>query len=91
LELDCFNEKLGIAVEYMGQQHYKWCSFAKQTYSDFREQVKRDRLKKELCEKNNVQLIVVPYNVSHNLIHTYIIYHLPEIVRQRINDEQIEL
>lgn len=84
LELDCYNDKLKLAVEYNGIQHYKWCSFAKQTYTDFREQVKRDRIKIDLCEKNGVYLIVVPYNVSISLIPTYIMYHLPEIVRKRL-------
>lgn len=84
LELDCYNEKLKLAVEYNGVQHYKWCSFAKQNYTDFREQVRRDRIKVELCEQNGVYLIVVPYNVALQQIPTYIMYHLPEIVRRRL-------
>lgn len=84
LELDCYNDKLKLAVEYNGIQHYKWCSFAKQSYHDFREQVRRDRIKVELCEQNGVYLIVVPYNVSLAQIPTYIMYHLPEIVRKRL-------
>jgi hypothetical protein len=91
LELDCYNENLRIGVEYSGEAHFKWSAYAKQTYSDFREQVRRDRLKKELCAKNNVHLIVVPYNVPHNLIPTYIVYHLPEIVRKRVSDDKIEI
>ena len=90
-ELECYNEKLGLAVEYMSLSHYKWSAVAKQTYSEFREQVRKDKLKKELCEKHGVMLIIVPYNVSHALIPTYIVYHLPEIVRKRIKDENIEL
>lgn len=84
LELDCYNDKLKLAVEYNGIQHYKWCSFAKQTYSDFREQIRRDRIKVELCEQHGVYLIVVPYNVTLSQIPTYIMYHLPEIVRKRL-------
>jgi hypothetical protein len=84
LELDCYNDKLKLAVEYNGIQHYKWCSFAKQSYSDFREQIRRDRIKVDLCEQHGVYLIVVPYNVTLSQIPTYIMYHLPEIVRKRL-------
>lgn len=87
LELDCYNEKLKLAVEYGGEQHYKWCSFAKQSYTDFRNQIYRDRIKADLCKEHGVYLIVVPYNVPLNLIPTYIIYHLPEIIRKRLNKE----
>lgn len=88
LELDCYNEKLKLAVEYQGQQHMKWCDFTKQSYNDFRNQVYRDRIKVKLCKKQGVYLIVVPYNVPFNLIPTYIIHHLPEIVRKRLKETQ---
>lgn len=89
LELDCYNEKLKLAVEYGGEQHFKWCSFAKQSYADFRSQVYRDRIKVNACKEHGVYLIMVPYNVPLHLIPTYIIYHLPEIVRKRLNETQI--
>lgn len=89
LELDCYNEKLKLAVEYGGEQHFKWCSFAKQSYTDFRNQVYRDRIKVELCKEHGVYLIVVPYNVPLTLIPTYIIYHLPEIVRKRLHEAHL--
>ncbi len=89
LELDCYNEKLKLAVEYSGFQHYVYPNFLKQTYKEFKEQQRRDILKKELCEKNGVNLIVVPHNVQHHLIPTYIMYHLPEIVQQRLKNDNI--
>lgn len=88
LELDCYNEKLKLAVEYNGEQHYVWPNgFKNQSYQDFLDQMKRDALKMKMCETYGVDLIVVPYNVPHHLIPTYIIYHLPEIVRRRLDED----
>ena len=92
LELDCYNEKLKLAVEYNGEQHYVWPNgFKNQSYQDFLNQIKRDELKKNICDKSGVDLIVVPYNVPYHLIPTYIIYHLPEIVRRRLEEDHFML
>lgn len=89
LELDCYNEELRIAVEYNGEQHYKWPNFTNQTYTQFLNQVRRDKLKRELCDKNGVYLIVVPYKVSHEKIPEYITSYLPETIQKRLREEQI--
>jgi hypothetical protein len=60
LELDGYNEELGIAFEHQGQQHYKYNKFFHGSLEDFEKQKERDILKKELCQKNNVKLIIVP-------------------------------
>lgn len=57
LELDCYNDDLKIAVEYNGEQHYKWPNFTNQTYAQFINQVRRDDLKRHLCDKHNVYLL----------------------------------
>lgn len=89
LELDCYNEELQIAVEYNGEQHYTWPNFTNQTYQQFINQVRRDQLKIELCDRNGVYLIVVPYNVSHDKIPEFIISHLPETLQKRLHEEHI--
>jgi hypothetical protein len=88
LELDCYNSELQIAVEYNGEQHYKWPNFTNQTYQQFIDQVRRDSLKMNLCDRNGVYLIVVPYNVPHDKISSYIISHLPETIQKRIHEEK---
>lgn len=88
LELDCYNDELKIAVEYNGEQHYKWPNFTNQTYQQFINQVRRDTLKLDLCDKNGVYLIVVPYNVSYDNIPSYIMSHLPETIQRRLQEEQ---
>lgn len=73
MELDCYNEELRLAVEYNGKQHYVYDkqrpAFGMKE-ADFDKMVKRDKLKKQLCEKHGVRLIVVPYTVRD--IPTYI-------------------
>lgn len=76
LELDCFNERLKIAVEYNGRQHYKWPSLPGLTEEEFEKIVKRDKYKRRCCNAYGVKLIIVPYTVDHELIPMYIIRQL---------------
>lgn len=87
LELDCYNEELKLAVEYSGVQHYTWPNFlsksGKQTKEQFIEQLRRDKLKAELCKLHGVYLIIVPYTVPHDQILNYIHENCPETVQKR--------
>lgn len=72
LELDCYNEELGIAIEYNGRQHYEYTPMFHKSVDSFRNQQYRDYMKKELCKKNNVVLISVPYTVPIHSIPNYL-------------------
>ena len=72
MELDCYNEDIKIAVEYNGEQHYFWPNYTGQTKEQFMNQVKRDKLKQELCIKNKVYLIIIPYTIKDEDIYPYI-------------------
>jgi hypothetical protein len=52
-----------ILIEYQGEQHYsvrlKNNFFGGE--EDFKIQQKRDKIKKEYCRKNNIDLIIIPY------------------------------
>ncbi len=76
LELDCYNEELGLAIEYQGDQHYNWPN-KYHTYEQFRRQLWRDDLKARLCEENKVHLITVSYKIPMAKIHKYIYDQLP--------------
>ena len=89
LELDCYNEELKIAVEYNGEQHYNWPNFTNQTHTQFINQVRRDELKMELCDRNGIYLIVVPYTVELDKIPEFIISYLPETLQNRLREEDI--
>ena len=62
LELDCYNEELGLACEYNGKQHYEYVAGMHKNHEDFRLQQYRDEMKKKLCKENGVDLIVVSYH-----------------------------
>lgn len=89
LELDCYNDDLKIGVEYNGEQHYKWPNYTNQSHQQFIDQVRRDELKGKLCDRNGVYLIVVPYNVRHNNIPSFIMSHLPETIQKRLQEERV--
>lgn len=72
LELDCYNEGLQLALEYNGEQHYKFPNFTNCTYREFLDQQDRDALKAELCHKRGVKLLVVPYTVPTSELKTFI-------------------
>lgn len=75
LELDCYNEDLELAVEYNGKQHYEYPNSFHKSKHEFIKQVRRDRYKMKMCDKNGVFLIVVPYYVKN--IESYIIEKIP--------------
>lgn len=63
LELDGYNEKLKIAFEHQGRQHYQYVSLFHQSgkkQNTLKKQVERDRKKRKLCQNNNVKLIEIP-------------------------------
>lgn len=64
LELDLYCPELQLAVEYNGAQHYVFTPMYHASPAKFEEQVYRDKLKRRLCKKHNVKLIVVPYSVG---------------------------
>ncbi len=61
LQLDGFNEKLMLAFEHQGIQHYQFVKkkFHK-TNDHFLLGQENDKIKEELCKKNKVTLILVP-------------------------------
>lgn len=67
LELDGYSEKLGIAFEYHGEQHYKSVLFRKNLQTDLNNQQVRDQIKRDRCRSNGVTLIEVPFTEINNL------------------------
>ncbi len=88
LELDCYNEGLKIAVERNGIQHYVWPNFTGQSKEEFIKQLRRDKFKIEICDRNGIYLITVPYTVEIKDIEKYIRYYLPENYHQRLENEK---
>ena len=67
MELDRYYPMLNLAFEYHGEQHFRDIKFFKINLEEIQ---KRDELKRELCRKNGVVLIEIPYfeKISEQLI-----------------------
>src|ERR1035437_9009297 len=65
LELDGYNEENNIAFEYNGRQHYEITPFYK-TEKELKYRKYLDRLKREYCKINKIQLVTIPYTVKNN-------------------------
>lgn len=72
LELDCYDDDLKLAVEYNGAQHYKYIPYFHRTRDAFNNQKYRDHIKRDLCAKNGIYLIEVPYTVKTENIEIFL-------------------
>ena len=59
-QLDGYCEKLGIAFEHQGQQHYKKMKGSKFQRVTVERQIEEDRYKMEVCTSRNVRLFQIP-------------------------------
>lgn len=67
MQLDGYNEELGIAFEYNGRQHYEYPNHWHKSRIEFKRQQYRDSIKREQCERLGIKLIEIPYTESSNL------------------------
>ncbi len=75
IQLDGYCEKLGIAFEYQGEQHYREVKlFHRKKTLDMQKQV--DALKQELCRRKEITLIEVPFYISDKNMGSYILKQL---------------
>jgi len=65
-ELDGYSEKLKLAFEYHGEQHYKYVPRFKNSPEDIVDRRRIDRLKENLCIEHGIKLIVIPYTEAKN-------------------------
>jgi hypothetical protein len=87
LELDLYNDNIvidgnrfALAVEYMGVQHYLMPNGFHKTITEFRDSIRRDILKYDLCNLNEVYLITVPYYVEEKNMEEYIMRMIPDVL-----------
>ena len=73
MELDGYNEELGIAFEYNGAQHYQFMKLFHKSEEDL-ERRKKDDLKKWIYVlQMESRLIIIPHTVPHKEIQNHII------------------
>lgn len=77
LELDGYNEELGLAFEYHGEQHFHKDNYFyrlnKSKEGAFERYQDNDILKRKLCIGNSVTLIEIPYTIRPKDYRSYII------------------
>lgn len=61
MELDLYCDELKLAIEYNGEQHYRFNKMFHKNLTDFHDQLARDELKAKLCKQRGIRLITVPY------------------------------
>lgn len=64
LYLDFYIPLLKTCVEVHGEQHYMFTPFYHATKLHFLKAQKRDRQKKEWCDKNTISYIELPYSLT---------------------------
>lgn len=90
LELDVYDEPTKTAIEYNGIQHYTFPNTFHKTIEEFNGQKKRDKLKKKICKKQKINLIVVPYSVDDGFSDKKIRYELiKSFIMSRITNNKI--
>ena len=72
LELDLYCEKLKLAVEIQGQQHYEKVNHYHETEKDFKDQQQRDLVKNILCKKHGIKLVYVDTRIDKYDLETQI-------------------
>jgi hypothetical protein len=82
LELDGYSDKLKIAFEAQGPMHRRLDSRFDECYDRYYRRLENDAAKKILCDKNNVDLITVDYDLPKNHIETYIKSRLYDICKK---------
>ena len=77
LELDGYNEALGIAFEYQGAQHFKLNRVPKDTPEKFKRRQQNDIDKAAITRERGIILLTPSYKLKQNNFIGYIIDELP--------------
>jgi len=93
LELDGYNEKLNLAFEYQGVQHYKFLKNFYADKSDFERRKKLDAWKREQVSAKGIKLVEIPYTISKEKLPKYVedaIVGLGYSPREKFSYDKIE-
>lgn len=68
LRCDAYFSSLNLIVEYNGVQHYKFSEHLHKDIKNFELCKKRDKIKEDFCEQNNIKLLVIRYDDSEEAV-----------------------
>ena len=66
------NQLTKYIIEYHGKQHYQYIKHYHKNYKQFIQYKKKDQMKKEYCEKNNIKYLCISYKVDKILFNSII-------------------
>lgn len=72
IELDGYNEQLGVAFEADGKQHTHFIEYFHKTVENFEKRQQMDFIKDKLCKERGIILIRIPYTVKYDQILGFI-------------------
>lgn len=76
MELDGYSSELGIAFEYQGIQHFKENTLYNTRLAT---RIQDDRRKAELCQEQNIKLLILTYEQEYE--------DFPRIIREQLDSE----
>lgn len=91
MHLDGFNDKLKIATEYHGKQHYKMIPHFHPSNEDFKAYQKRDEYKRKMCIKNGIKLIEVGYITVNGKLHKIKLDEMEDYITSECKKKNISL
>jgi len=80
LELDGYNERLKLALEFSGPLHTKWYP-TQEPYEKYFNRLINDQVKKKICVARGVDLIVVDMSLPREHLRNYILSRLFDLER----------
>jgi len=96
MELDGFNEELGIAFEHQGPHHYQPYNYGGNNSEKYEKILHHDKMKYDILTKKNIKLIVIPTlfsKISLDKLYLYILNEckLKNIVVNSVSDPKIDI
>ena len=87
MHFDGYNQKLKLAFEFNGPQHYMFYPKYHREYEDFVKQLELDKAKAELCKKMGIILIVVPHTLDYDEFQDYIVKEYEKLTGEKLQNK----
>jgi hypothetical protein len=92
LEIDFYIERLSVAIEVQGEQHFIYSPFFHNSYDDFIAQTNRDKFKKNICQEKGIVFIEIssPSQIDRCLEKLLLIENNPKELSHALFDKKLK-